>query len=102
VYTQGFIQHYGASFSVRYFDDHREHITRRAEARPAPSAAAAAAVVLAPSAAADDDDDDWMVCPITCEVITDAAATKHAPKRFYERHSLEQWVRPPPSRSVFL
>ncbi len=33
------------------------------------------------------------VCPITCEVITDAAATKFAPKRYYERQSLEEWVR---------
>jgi hypothetical protein len=30
----------------------------------------------AAEAAAADDDDDWMVCPITCEVISDAAATK--------------------------
>jgi hypothetical protein len=71
------------------------------------------------SAAADDDDGDWMVCPITCEVIIDAAATKvrhlsfartgrhacfcftnsrlcliqYAPKRFYEKQSLENWVR---------
>jgi hypothetical protein len=32
------------------------------------------------------------VCPITCEVITDAAATKFAPQRYYERQSLEEWV----------
>lgn len=78
VYTQGFMKHYGGSFTVRYFDDYRDCITRKSNAG---------------SAAADDDDGDWMVCPITCEVIIDAAATKYAPKRFYEKQSLENWVR---------
>lgn len=87
VYTQGFMKHYGGSFTVRYLDDYRfgtvtsaalmftgtfhgalclttslrDRITRKSNAG---------------SAVADDDDGDWMVCPITCEVIIDAAATK--------------------------
>ncbi len=90
VYTQEFMQHYGASFSIRYFDDHRDRITRKSDACPVVAASITAA--LGPTAPSDDDDDDWMVCPITCEVITDAAATTHAPRRFYERQSLVEWV----------
>jgi hypothetical protein len=89
VCTQEFIQHYGARFSIRYFDDHRDRITRKADARLV--AAASLAAALGP--AVPNEDNDWMVCPITCEVITDAAATTHAPRRFYERQSLVHWVR---------
>jgi hypothetical protein len=89
VYTQEFIQHYGASFSIRYFDDYRDRITRKADASPVVAASLAAAL---DPAVPNEDDDDWMVCPITCEVITDAAATTHAPRRFYERQSLVHWV----------
>ena len=110
VYTQEFIQHYGSSFSIHYFDNYRDQITRKFEAHMPPASAAAAASM----APIEEEDDDWMVftshltphishltlhtshfkkvCPITCEVITDAAATKFAPKRYYERQSLEEWV----------
>jgi len=82
VYTQEFAQHYGGSFAVRYFDDYRDKIVRHSAGGAGVGAAAAAV----------DDDDDWMVCPLSCEVITDAAATKFAPKRYYERQSLQKWV----------
>jgi hypothetical protein len=93
VYAQEFKQHYGGSFSIHYFDDHKERIIRTCQANVVPPKGVAVAATAVSSAACDaEDDDDWMVCPITCEVITDAVATKFAPNRFYERHSLELWV----------
>ena len=79
VYTQGFKMHYGGSFAIRYFDDHRYNapgypffLERRWLMRHCRDRI----IRQSSEAAAADDDDDWMVCPITCEVISDAAATK--------------------------
>jgi hypothetical protein len=57
IYTQEFIHHYGSSFSLHFFDEYRDRITRKFEAHSAPAAAAAASSM----APIEEEDDDWMV-----------------------------------------